>query len=232
MTSGEEPGSGAGRLRRVAGEARSRAGTWATATPYRLPLAVAMVGVVLSAPFGGWRAAESEATPVTEVDEVVQAAPFELTLERAYHSPRPSETFSELDPGQQYVVVLGTLTSRHDSTVPGSYLTEAIEVTGLPEPVDILGEPVEPEDAVPELYSAQDSTQVSRVGPDLTYDIGLVYRTAATELPEELTLTVSGYTWRADAFTREEDWRDPSVVSQVVVPLAPQQDQGQDEGAR
>ncbi|MCK0112594.1 hypothetical protein MWU75_10625 [Ornithinimicrobium sp. F0845] len=216
-------GSATRRPPRVAGEATSRARTWVTATPYRLPLAVAMVGLVLSAPFGGWRPAESGAVPVTAADEVVEAAPFEITLERAYFSPRPSESFPALDPGQQYVVVLGTLTSRHDATVDATYLTRAVAIEDLPEPIDLLGNPVEVADARPELYSAQDSTSVLRVGPDLTYDIGLVYRTAADELPEELTLALSGYTWRPDAFTGEHDWRDPAVVSEVVVPLARQE---------
>jgi len=220
------------RLPRVAGEASSRARTWVTATPYRLPLAVALAGLVVSAPFGGWRTAEPEATPVTAAGEVVQAPPFEVSLERAYFTPRPSDSFPELDPGQQYVVVRGTVTSRHDRTVPGTLLTQAVAVTDLPDPVNILGAPIDVTQARPELYSAQDSTGLSRIGPDLTYDVGLVYRTEADELPHELTFTLSGYTYRRVNFSSEQDWRDPAEVTQVVVPLAPQEtgQAGADDG--
>lgn len=208
----------------VPGVATTRARTWVTAKPLRVPLVVAGVGLVLSAPFGGWRAAESEdAVAASTAGDVVEAAPFEVTLERAYYSPRPSESFPELDDGQQYVVVLGTLTSRHDTTVESSLATEALGIIGLPEPLDVLGNPVEPEARVPaELFSAQDSTQLRRIGPDLTYDVGLVYRTSAESLPAELTMEVSGYTWRTEGITRDPDWDNPVVVAEVVVPLAPQ----------
>lgn len=221
MTSGEEPEQAADPPAPRAG-ATTRARDWVTATPYRLPLALAAVGLVLSAPFGGWRTAESDDVSTAAPEEVVKAPPFELTLERAYSSPSPSDSFPTLEDGQQYVVVLGTLTSRHESTVEGALLTRAVTVTDLPEAVDPLGVLVEDATPRPELYSAQDSTILSRVGPDLTYDIGLVYRTAAESLPEELTFTVSGYTWRPDAFTREEGWHDPEVLTEVVVPIAPQ----------
>lgn len=209
----------------VPGAAAGRARTWVTAKPMRVPLVVAGLGLVVSAPFGGWRAAESEVAqvPVVEAGEVVEAAPFEVSLERAYFSPRPSESFPELDAGQQYVVVLGTLTSRHDTTVESLLATDAITLVDLPAALDVLGEPVEEEARTPfDLYSAQDSTQLRRIGPDLTYDVGLVYRTAASALPAELTLEVSGYTWRGEGITRDADWDNPAVVAQVVVPLAAQ----------
>lgn len=212
-------------LPKVAPEvATTRARTWVTAKPLRVPLVVAGVGLVLSAPFGGWRAAESEeSVPTVEAGDVVEAAPFEVTLERAYYSPRPSESFDELEPDQQYVVVLGTLTSRHDTTVESMLATEALDLIGLPEPLDVLGNPVEPEVRVPAgLFSAQDSTQLRRIGPDLTYEVGLVYRTSAESLPAELTLEVAGYTWRTEGIARDPDWDNPAIVAEVVVPLAPQ----------
>lgn len=217
----------------VPGAAAGRARTWVTAQPLRVPLVVAGVGLVLSAPFGGWRTAESEVeVPVTEAGQVVQAAPFEISVERAYFSPRPSESFAELAAGQQYVVVLGTLSSRHDTTVESFLATEAVNLVGLPAALDVLGDPVEDEGRVPvELYSAQDSTPLRRIGPDLTYDVGLVYRTAASSLPAELTLEISGYTWRAEGITRDADWDDPAVVAEVVVPLAAQDAGATDDGA-
>lgn len=205
------------------GALRGQARSWATATPYRLPMVVALVGLVLSAPFGGWRTAQSEATPVVAAEEVVVAAPFELTLERAYYAALPSESFYALDPGQHYVVVIGTVTSRHDTTVNAGLLLEAIAVEGLPEPIDILGAPVEEEPPTPALYSATDSREIRRLGPDLTYEIGLVYQSAAEEFPDELTLHISGHTWRPDTFTRVERWLDPAEVAEVVVPLGPQE---------
>lgn len=243
MTPGEEPTERADQARPVSAVAAPLAGgtdpetttrsaltgrarTWATATPYRLPTAIAVVGLVLSAPFGGWRTAPSEATPVVPAEQVAEAAPFEVTLDRAYFAARPSESFSELDPGQQYVVVLGTVTSRHDTSVDAPTLQAAITVLDLPQPVDALGAALEGAAPVPEIYSAADSTQLRRLGPDLTYEVGLVFRTAAAELPDELTLQVSGHTWRPDAFTREERWLDPAVAAEIVVPLAPQDTSG------
>lgn len=246
MTSGVEPGAGAAPAPQpppkpadeppaqpapqapedAPPSARARARTWATATPYRLPFAVALVGLVISAPFGGWRTAESETLPVVAATETVEAAPFEITLERAYYSPQPSPDFPELPPGQQYVVVIGTVTARHDASVPGTLLTEAVTISDLTDLIDGYGEPVESADAEPDVYSAQDSTLLRQIGPDLTYDIGLVYRTAATDLPDEVTLALSGYTWREDSFTREQDWRDPSQQAVVSVPLAAQEPAG------
>lgn len=204
---------------------RTRASDWATASPYRLPLAVAAVGLVLSAPFGGWRTAEPEGLPAVAPGEVIEAAPFEVALDRAYYSPRPSDAFSELDEGQLYVVVLGTVTSRHEASVTGTMFSKAVEVTDLPDPVDPLsltpieeGEPVQGQ-----LYSAQDSTGLRLLGPDLTYDVGLVLVTAADELPEELTLEVSAHDWRRDAFSGEEGWHDPDGVARVSIPLAAQE---------
>lgn len=205
--------------------ARARASSWATASPYRLPLGVAAVGVVVSAPFGGWRAAAPEPQPVVEVQETVDAAPFEVELERAYHTPLPSDSFVELDPGQEYVVVLGTVTSRHDSSVSGSLFSQAVEAVDLPDPVSAGGDPAEEGDPVTGLlYSAQDSTLLRQVGPDLAHEFGLVFISAAGSFPEELTLEISGYTWRQDTFTQLDGWHDPAAVARVVVPLSTQRD--------
>lgn len=218
-------GSGGGSRRGPSGTLpdamTSTARTWATATPYRLPLALAAVGLVVSAPFGGWRAAESEEVPVVAPGEPVEAAPFEITLERAYHSPRPSDSFPELEPGQQYVVVLGTLTSHHDATVPSGLLGDAIDLHGLPMVLDIFGD--RPQDGVqvePQLYSASDSTLLRLIGPGLTYDIGLVYVTESSQMPTELSVEISGHTWRKSAFDQDEIWADPAELATVVVPLA------------
>lgn len=226
---GSEPSAplaeGGPRSSRLTTGMRTRASDWATASPYRLPLAVAAVGLVVSAPFGGWRTAEPEGLPTVAPGEVIEAAPFEVTLERAYYSPRPSDSFSDLDEDQLYVVVLGTVTSRHEASVTGTMFSRAVEVTDLPDPVDPLSlTPVEEgEPVLGELYSAQDSTGLRLLGPDLTYDIGLVLVTDADDLPDELTVEVSAHDWRRDAFSGEEGWHDPDGVARVSVPLTEQE---------
>lgn len=203
---------------------------WLLKEPVRVGYLLAALALALSWPFGGWRSAAPEALPVGEPGTVLSAAPYELSVERVFHSERPGSGFLEMEDGS-YVVLLGTLRSTHTEPTSISIMREAIQVDDLPRQLDGIGRPVSQVFAGrPEIYSAEDQTPMTSIGPDLEHPVAWVWRTGARELPDTLHFTIHAHTWRESSLEFDMQWLDPAPAATVELPLTYQEPWRPEEG--
>lgn len=208
---------------------------WLLKDPVRLLAAAGALLLIMTAPFGGWRTAEPEQARVLQVGEQGTFAPFELTVHSAgVTRSQPGFVLSPLRlrekgaPGDGlYVVVLATVRTTSDLTVTGvtaPTITDLLWPADLPRPVE-NGAPADPDRPLSAVvYNRADFSQLSGVGPGLTYEVAFVYATASpvAELPETLTFTVQQHTYRADTFDRSTTaWLSPETVAEIELPLGP-----------
>lgn len=184
---------------------------------------LAAVGVVLSAPFGGWADAEKPALAATAVDKVVATGPLDVTINRVSASHRPGEGFTEFKDGY-YLLVFGTVKSKDKVTLRNLELRDAVRLQGvdglawLPSGDD-WQDAAHATRAQPQTYFTKDSTTMSTVSPGLTYDVAWVFRRAGDPPPTEVDVVVHGFTWRKSNLQNVTGWMDPGPIAHVTLPV-------------
>jgi hypothetical protein len=192
---------------------------WVLASPRHAGYALALLALVVTVPFGGLAAAPADEPARRPAGTPVAAAPWELTLERALWGPELGGDFGPQD-GLHHVVLVGTLRSTADSTLPASDLVGSVRVPGLPGAADGFGSPLE-DGVLPSgtLWTLEPATvNLGAVAPGLTYDVGLHLTTTADTVPAELEVEVYAKTYRQSSLESTMLWTDEERTAVVTVP--------------
>lgn len=208
------------------GTARLRAVLpWLAARPVRqLGLGVLLVGLVLSAPFGGWREVGSDAVRAVRPGAEVTTGPLVVTVENVTWAVRPAESF-EASPVGAYLLVYGTARNVTDAPVGGEPMTDTIRlvgVDGLVRRTPTLRDPVERwQDARPTVYHRDDAEPLPVLGPGLTYPVAWAFEWSGegAALPATLTVEVRAQTLRERSTTRELEWLDSAPTATATLPV-------------
>ncbi|MDO5501725.1 MAG: hypothetical protein Q4G67_01005 [Actinomycetia bacterium] len=175
--------------------------------------------VLISGLFGGWDAAEREVA-IANVAETIEAAPLEVTvLGAATSTDLDSSDFS--DPEGRYIVVVADLTSDQVRSIPALETVHVARLHGVPGVFrPYASSDIPPERVAPRLAFARDGSMLRDIGPGLTYRTWLVWeqRPGAPE-PSEVTVGIYGMTYRASSIDGSQGWFDPTLISEVTVPV-------------
>jgi hypothetical protein len=196
---------------------RSRVGRRLADQPLRNLGAVGAALVLLgTAAFGGLETAETPGLAPFAVDGTVVAAPFEITVSRVvWADDLPGQALT--DEANRWIAVIGTVLSTHSESL-GSELAEAVTL------VDVEGLVAAPVAGIDAVRSSQqlllaDGTQLSPIQPGLEYEVVLLFeQSGLVPPPDEVTVQISGHTWRADSFDQTLHWLDPTPVAEATVP--------------
>lgn len=225
----------------IVGRVGGRFKEWVTASPANLGSALLVAALVGSLPFGGWRAASGDEVAQVAVGQPVEADPFRITVQEArYGEDLGGALRQNYTEGLQHVIVIVTLHNVSDATLRTSELRDTITIEGLPDPVDLLGDPVEEQHRwVNEVFEMVDDQPdvLAAYGPGMDYTLAFSQRTSATpeEMPETLTVTLDRRTYKQRTISKEFAWQDPAPVAEVTVPLVlvpPPADDTLGEGGR
>lgn len=182
-----------------------------------------LLGLVVSAPFGGWKEAVPEHSVATvKPGDTLDTGPLVLTVKDAYWTTRPAETFPAFK-GGVYLLVNGTARTNDRQTLGFDAIRSSLRITGLDGLTrDMFStSPVSAEKGQPTLYHRDDAELLGTLGPGMTYDVAWVfgYVGPTGQLPKDLTVTVYRHTWRKSSITRVEEWLDATPAFEVSLPL-------------
>lgn len=215
---------------------RTRLVRWAFDRPLRqVVIGIGLVLLLLTAPFGGWRAApKAAAAPVVELEpgQKFTAGPLEVTLDRAVWNPDPAKGIPVSKVGG-YLMVLGTVRSSDPEMVAGDVMNGFVRVTDLrnlvkapfAQPLPDADGTLQPVPVVPAAeatyvpYSAADATALPTVGYGLTYEIALIFETKGSTPPTSVTLQTYDWTWHASKIDRQFRWHDQRAEGRVTLPV-------------
>lgn len=184
---------------------------------------LAGLGIIVSAPFGGWADAGPETVTKGEVGKVVETGPLDITIDRVTTSTRPGRAFTASKDGH-YLLVFGTVKSTTDKTLTDGELADAVRLVDLdgleryPGGTDIAT----PADAVlsdPTPYVVDDSTVVTTVTPGITYDVAWVWERHVAEPPSEVRVQVNAFTFRQSTLQDFEGWMSPTATRYLDLPV-------------
>ena len=157
--------------------------------PQRLG-AVAVVLILLSAPFGGWRSASEQDVVPLEIDQQIDIGPFYVTIERVRQvSDLPPVI--EADGTSRFLVITARVTNHTDRPEFADLVTNALsgKNTGA---LAFEGD----DDVQLHVYGVDDAVEVPAselINPDLTYTYAFVLRQRADVDLDDVTLAVYGY---------------------------------------
>ena len=213
---GTTPGGRAGALSTAAGWLRTR-------SLKQLGTYLAGLGILVSAPFGGWADAEPESVTEGKAGDVVEAGPFEITIDRVTASTRPGLDFRASKDGQ-YLLVFGTVTSTVNKTLSDGELADAVrlvDVDGIERYPGgtVLAEPAEAVLSDPTPYVVDDSTVTHTVSPGITYDVAWVWHRHLADPPQSVRVQVNGFTSRMSTLQDTDGWRDPTAKTHLELPV-------------
>jgi hypothetical protein len=202
-----------------------RALRWLGARPFsQLATGLLLAGLIISAPFGGWREAKP-ATVVTQAKagETLDVGPMVLTLTDAYWTTRPAETFAAHKSGV-YLLVNGTARTNDKTTLGLETIAGTVRlrgVAGLQRDIYLDGPAVPEDKAVPTLFHREDAESLGAIGPGMTYRVAWAFskQGSGTDLPDHVDVFVYRHTWRKSSITRVEEWLDRADAYTVRVPL-------------
>lgn len=207
---------------------RSRVGRRLADQPLRNLGAVGTALVLLStAAFGGLEPAVKPGLAPFAFDETVVAAPFEITVSRVlWTDDLPGQYLT--DEANRWVAVVGTVLSTHSESL-SSELAEAVTLVGVKGLVSpVAGDAVRSSQQV----LLADGTSLSPLQPGLEYEVVLLFeQSGLVPPPQEVTVQISGRTWRADSFDQTMHWLDPTPVAEATVPVRVAVDTSADEEA-
>ena len=186
-------------------------------TPQRIGLFLAFALLLGIGLFGGWDAAVTEAddVPRGEPSATAVVPPFDLMFRRVRYGDSLDPAFPARD-GVRYWFVSVDVTNATDLPVDRFKLTDDIEidVPGLQGTAGLRPRPTP--------YRLLDSLPQDYFQPGLTTQIALVWeQDAAAAIPDEVTLTVPKYTWRASSMDGSSDWRDAEPGLIITLPADP-----------
>ncbi|MBE7323134.1 hypothetical protein IEQ44_00525 [Nocardioides sp. Y6] len=193
-------------------------------------ITLATLVVLVSGAFGGLATAQDDDTALPEVEpgEVFDAAPLEITVERARWVTDLGDTIEA--PTGRYVAVMATLTNTSDHMVGRQTLRSAVALTDLVGAVGDDGTPAERSvDVLPTIYVLDDATELTQAPPGLTYAVAFVWdQDDAVAPPDSVSFELRGHTWRAHSVDQVEDFADMTAVGsgQLEVEPDPQLEEG------
>lgn len=216
-----------------------RLGSWTAGRPIAQQGAgLLLVGLLVSAPFGGWTSTAPSGVRQVEVGRSIATGPLELTLLEVVESTRPSRVL-RAQAGGTLIFVRGTVRVTGDRPVMLGTFGDSLRlvgITGLRPFVGLPGDPMPADQVKPALYYTEDSSGMSAIPPGMTFPVAWVFERATTgeDLPAALTVEVSGHTWRESGVTRGLfDWFDPTPLATTQLPLRhkpPVEDSGESSG--
>ena len=226
---------------RSPGSRRDRFMTWLSRRTLHQQLgALAAVGLLVSAPFGGLDRASGTgstsgssnssgsssssvgAVPVVAPGQPVDATPFRIVVTKAVATPEAGGSLPRLT-GEQTYLLIGVTISTTDTRT--AYLAaDAVRLRGVGSLLDtttVTRAAIAPDDQVaPRLYQVKDDSALDGVQPGLTYDAAFVVTRATTaDLPSHVTVVLYRHTYRPHTALGTYDWFDPVPVAQVTVPV-------------
>jgi hypothetical protein len=178
-----------------------------------------VVGVVGAV--GGLARTSTDDLRVVAPGEETVAAPFRVRLDRAEATYEVAGDVA--DEGLAYVVVEGSLTLEAEESVLSDVVGEAF-AADLRSTYTTFGAP-EREGAPTSVVVATDDTELSGLGPDLTYDVLLVWVIDEAAVPSTMDVRLREHTWRTGFIDKEEGWFDPAPVASVSFDVAPLPDE-------
>lgn len=181
-----------------------------------LVLAALVVGAL-----GGWARTTPEGLRAADPGERVDATPFQIRLDRAEAAYEVSGDLA--DEGRAFVVVEGTLTLDTEESVGRSVVGEAF-AADLRSTYNLFGS-LEDEGAPTSVQVTEDGSDLSGLGPGLTYDVLLVWEIDAAAVPATTTVTLREHTWRPSFLDGIPGWFDPEPVVRVALAVAPLPDE-------
>lgn len=190
----------------------------------QLATGVLLLGLVVSAPFGGWRDADGRGPQTVEPGATVSTGPLEITIDAVGWSARPAASFSASTVGV-YLMVNGTVRNPGSVPVQDEPLADTIRIKDLDGQIrsDLFTTtPVSDwAQAKPRLYHREDANAISSVGPSLTYRVAWVVERVGpgADLPETLTVEVRGQTYRRHSLNDRMEWLDSTPIATVTVPV-------------
>ena len=209
---------------------RSRVGRRLADQPLRNLGAVGAALVLLStAAFGGLEPAEKPGLAPFAFDETVVAAPFEITVSRVLWTDELPGVYLT-DEANRWIAVVGTALSTHSESL-SSELAQAVTLVG------VEGLVTEPAAGIEGVRPSQqlllaDASRLSPVQPGLEYEVVLLFeQSGLVPPPDEVTVQISGHTWRADSFDQTMHWLDPAPVAEATVPVRAAVDTSADTSA-
>lgn len=188
-------------------------------TPGRIALLLGALLLLVIGVFGGWGAASDSVEEITEVEagKAFGAAPFELTVKRAFVFDEIEGVFPA-EEGKRYLSVSAEIENLSDLPVLSVVLAEGVslDVDGLatieldegPHVID------------PRVVRLADSLSARSFQPGLSVDVVLVWQQRTSEpIPKEIQATFSQHTWRRSVMDDTFGWRDPVPTTRVGLAL-------------
>lgn len=167
--------------------------------------------------FGGWdraTAARVETLATVAPSATATAEPFAIQPRKAFHADELQPIAFPQD-GVRYLMVTFQVTNEAD--IPTTALRN-------PQTIVIDAEGLATFDsgsvADPELYRLGDALAAPALQPHLPSTLVAVWKQdASTPVPDEVTVTFSGHTYREASFGTGKDWLDPLPAFQVTLPV-------------
>jgi len=204
------------------GRGRARAFVARRSAPQRLG-AVAVVLILLSAPFGGWRSASEQEVVPLEIGQKLDLGPFYVTIE-SVKQVADLPPVIEADGTSRFLVIKATVTNHTDRPESADLATKAFsgkETRALAFEGDT--------DVQLHVYGVDDAVELPAselVNPGLTYTYAFVLRQRPDVVLDDVSLSVYGYHFQeVDPQTLDPDrWvpdDDPLAEGHVPIEVSP-----------
>ena len=211
LPSGQEPGTGNEPLPAVhTTKRRSRTGLGFLA-------AVVVIGIISL--LGGWDIimAERDETLVSvSPGEMAHADPFDVTFLRAFHAT-DMEPMIRPKSGKRLLLISLDVVDTDKIMVSSTLLSRALEPNL---PLATMNNEPDGQAEPAELYRLQDNQHQGSFQPGLPQRlIAAWWQDEASPLPTEVTVTLSGYTYRESFLDGQKSWFDREPKISVTLPV-------------
>lgn len=168
---------------------------------------IAAVVIGIAALFGGLES-RADGKPVAAVGDVVDAGPWEITLQRSVAIVDLDGLFHDHE-GDRWIAVTTMMTNTSDRTMPAlrASLAEAVTVRPFAGMRDT---------AVRVLLTSDGS--LAELQPGLTVQVAFIWEQDGTvPVPARVEVALTGWTDRRDSLTGERAWWDPATVATATL---------------
>lgn len=187
---------------------RARALMGRTSGRQRLGAGVA-VALLLTAPFGGLKAAEAPDPVTLKPGKVFAIGPYDVTIRKVVTVADLAPSIRPEHQGDRLLVLVGTVKNPGKRPEFATLVTRAIDVRG--------GDVLAPKGGAPaaRLVSVTDGEDISTINPGLTYDVAIVLEQKQGWTGRQVTVDVDGYRYQEeDPLTLDpQSWLDTDEVA-------------------
>ena len=180
-------------------------------------VAVVIIGIISL--LCGWDiivAERDESLASVSPGEVAHADPFDVTFLRAFHA-------TDLEPmirpksGKRLLLISLEVVNTGKTMVSSALLTRALD----PDlPLATMNDEPDGQADPAELYRFQDAQRQGSFQPGLPqYLLAVWWQNEAEPLPREVTVTLSGYTYRESFLSSDKFWYDREAKISVTLPM-------------